>query len=103
MLTDGRLRSLGAELIAALGLVFVVAGITIWYVFVLPGTASVPDALHELVMHVLFGSVILGLGLYLVSRLADVYGGGVTLEEATDGASFRVTIPTWAAGETPAQ
>lgn len=36
-----------------------------------------------------------GIGLYLVSRLADIYGGAVTLEESsTGGARFRVSLPT---------
>lgn len=55
---------MGAELIAALGLVFVVAGLAIWYAFVLPTTTSVSGALHQFVMHVLFGGVILGLGVH---------------------------------------
>jgi signal transduction histidine kinase len=55
---------MGAELIAALGLVFVVAGIFIWFTFVLPTTTSTQGALHELVMHVLFGGLILALGLH---------------------------------------
>lgn len=61
---DNRRRSLGAELIAALGLVFVVAGIAIWYNFVLPDVGSTHAALHELLTHVLFGGVILILGLH---------------------------------------
>lgn len=30
--------------------------------------------------------------LYLVSRLADIYGGAVSLDESTEGATFRVTL-----------
>lgn len=61
---DNRTRSLGAELIATLGLIFVVAGIAIWFNFVLPDLDSTQAALHELIMHVLFGGVILVLGLH---------------------------------------
>lgn len=39
-----------------------------------------------------------GIGLYLVSRLVDVYGGSVELDESSSGgARFRITIPTAAA------
>jgi len=34
-----------------------------------------------------------GLGLYLVSRLGDVYGGDVEVTDGTGGATFRVTLP----------
>jgi signal transduction histidine kinase len=72
---------MGAELIAALGLVFVVAGITIWFTFVLPTTTSTQEALHELVMHVLFGGVILALGLHT--------------ERSDLGASERFDVMVW--------
>lgn len=58
------LRHFAAECIAALGLVFVVAGVTIWVSFVWPATETAQGALHELVVHVLFGLVILVLGVH---------------------------------------
>lgn len=81
MRTNSRLQSMGAELIAALGLVFVVAGITIWFTFVLPTVTSTQAALHELVMHVLFGGVILALGLHT--------------ERSDLGASERFDVMVW--------
>ncbi|MFB6207041.1 MAG: sensor histidine kinase [Haloglomus sp.] len=55
----------GSELVAALGLVFVLSGVTFWSQSTLPGAESVPIALYELVMHVLFGVVILLLGVHI--------------------------------------
>lgn len=59
-----RLRSMGAELIASLGLVFVTAGVIIWFTSVLPTTDSGSNALYELVIHVSFGGVMLVLGVH---------------------------------------
>lgn len=61
---DGRLPSAGAELIAALGLVFVVAGVVTWSTSVLPTTDATHAALYELVVHVMFGGVVLVLGIH---------------------------------------
>jgi signal transduction histidine kinase len=55
----------GSELVAALGLVFVLSGVTLWSQSILPAVETVPAALYELVMHVLFGTVILLLGIHL--------------------------------------
>jgi len=55
----------GSELVAALGLVFVVAGVSLWSQSVLPTTASIQAALYELVLHVLFGGVVLVLGVHI--------------------------------------
>ena len=55
----------GSELVAALGLVFVVSGVTLWLVDILPTTATVQAALYELVVHVLFGGVVLALGVHI--------------------------------------
>lgn len=55
----------GSELVAALGLVFVVAGVTLWWESILPTTASLQAALYELVVHVLFGGVVLALGVHI--------------------------------------
>jgi signal transduction histidine kinase len=55
----------GSELVAALGLVFVISGVTLWWESILPTTDSVQMALYELVVHVLFGGVVLGLGVHI--------------------------------------
>jgi signal transduction histidine kinase len=55
----------GSELVAALGLVFVLSGVAFWSQSILPATDTVPAALYELVMHVLFGTVILLLGIHI--------------------------------------
>jgi len=55
----------GSELVAALGLVFVVSGVTLWWQSILPTTDSVQAALYELVVHVLFGGVVLALGVHI--------------------------------------
>lgn len=55
----------GSELVAALGLVFVVAGVTLWSQSVLPNTNAIQAVLYELVVHVLFGGIILVLGVHI--------------------------------------
>jgi len=55
----------GSVLVAALGLVFVLSGTVFWSQSLLPTAGTVPAALHELVMHVLFGTVILLLGVHI--------------------------------------
>ncbi|WP_276258236.1 sensor histidine kinase [Haloglomus litoreum] len=55
----------GSELVATLGLVFVLSGVTLWSQSILPAVETVPEALYELVMHVLFGTVILLLGIHI--------------------------------------
>ncbi|MFW6152774.1 MAG: sensor histidine kinase [Halobacteriota archaeon] len=55
----------GSELVALLGLVFVVSGVLLWWHEILPLTDAIYESLYELVMHVLFGGVILALGLHL--------------------------------------
>lgn len=51
-----------SSLVAFLGLVFILAGVTLWVLELAPAAASPVEALYELVMHVLFGGVILALG-----------------------------------------
>jgi two-component system OmpR family sensor kinase len=71
----------GSELVAALGLVFVVSGVVLWSQSVLPNTASVQSALYELVVHVLFGGVILALGVHI--------------ERSELGSEERFTVMVW--------
>ena len=52
-------------LVALLGLMFVVSGVTLWFLELAPGAESAQEALFTLVMHVLFGGVILVLGIHL--------------------------------------
>lgn len=52
----------GAVLVAALGLVFVLSGVTLWWEAVLPTVDTAHQQLYHLVTHVLFGAVMLGLG-----------------------------------------
>ena len=60
-----RSRLDGSELVAALGLVFVVSGVTLWWESRLPASSTVWAALYELVVHVLFGGVVLALGVHI--------------------------------------
>ncbi|MFQ3320845.1 MAG: two-component system OmpR family sensor kinase [Natronomonas sp.] len=55
----------GSELVAALGLVFVMSGVTLWWESILPTTMSIQAALYELVVHVLFGGIVLILGVHI--------------------------------------
>lgn len=55
----------GSVLVALLGLVFVLGGVTFWFDALLGETASIQKALYELVIHVFFGSVILILGVHI--------------------------------------
>ena len=60
-----RRRLDGSELVAALGLVFVVSGVTLWWESRLPASPTAWAALYELVVHVLFGGVVLALGVHM--------------------------------------
>lgn len=55
----------GSELVALLGLVFVIVGVTLWYLALAPAAESFHRALYALVVHVLFGGVILVLGIHI--------------------------------------
>jgi signal transduction histidine kinase len=52
-------------LVALTGLAFVVGGVTLWYVELAPSAGSVNRALFELAMHVIFGGVVLVLGIHI--------------------------------------
>lgn len=65
MVTTDERRPDGSELVAALGLIFVVAGVYIWFRWILPTTTAGFEAMYELVVHVLFGLVMLGLGVHI--------------------------------------
>lgn len=54
-----------SALVALLGLAFVVAGVTLWVAALEPMAESPQEALFSLVMHVLFGGVILVLGVHI--------------------------------------
>lgn len=95
MVHEHRLRVAGAELIAGLGLVFVLAGVSFWYTTILPTRPPMQAALYELVMHVLFGVVILALGIH--TERSDL-----TVDERFDvmlwcfsGFLFLVTLAVW--------
>ena len=72
-------------LVALLGLVFVVSGVTLWYTEFVTTAESTVELLYLLVMHVLFGGVILALGIHIeqsqleseaqFSVIAWCYGG----------------------------
>lgn len=71
MVEDLREQLDGAVLVAALGLVFVVAGVTLWTEAVLPTAGETHEVLYELVIHVLFGGVMLVLGLQVERSQLD--------------------------------
>jgi signal transduction histidine kinase len=52
-------------LVALLGLAFVVGGVTVWYVELVPTIDSLHHVLFTLVMHVLFGGVVLVFGVHI--------------------------------------
>ncbi len=52
-------------LVALLGLAFVVGGVALWYVELVPTIDSLHHALFTLVMHVLFGGVVLVFGVHI--------------------------------------
>lgn len=65
-MTHRRSRLVDAPaLVALLGLVFVVVGVSLWLTSLAPRATSPSDALFSLVMHVLFGGVILVLGIHV--------------------------------------
>lgn len=70
---DGDLRAQfdGAVLVAALGLVFVLGGVTLWAEAVLPTVDATHQALYGLVTHVLFGGVMLVLGVQVERSQLD--------------------------------
>jgi signal transduction histidine kinase len=55
----------GSVLVSTLGLVFVLSGVAFWSQSLLPAAETVSEALYELVMRVLFGLVILVLGIHI--------------------------------------
>lgn len=59
-----QLDSLSA-LVALLGLVYVLGGVTLWVTELAPAAETLHRALYQLVVHVLFGGVILALGVHV--------------------------------------
>lgn len=55
----------GAIMVSTLGLVFILGGVSLWYLSLLPAAVSTQAALYELVVHVLFGGAILALGIHV--------------------------------------
>lgn len=55
----------GAEMVALLGLVFVTSGVILWWQEIVSTTDAIYDALYQLTVHVLFGGVILAVGIHL--------------------------------------
>jgi signal transduction histidine kinase len=55
----------GSVLVALLGLIFVIGGVGLWYLELVPRADSLHAVLFDLVMHVLFGGVILALGVHI--------------------------------------
>lgn len=55
----------GSAIVALLGLAFVIGGVVFWYSALVPRTTAVYETLYELVIHVLFGGVILILGAHI--------------------------------------
>lgn len=84
MAGDLRAQFDGAVLVAALGLVFVVAGVALWAEAVLPEVSTTHRALYELVTHVLFGGVMLVLG--------------VTVERSELDSEERYALMAWCFG-----
>ncbi len=60
----GRLAE-GSVIVALLGLVFVSGGVGFWYVELVPRAETLRVVLFDLIMHVLFGGVILVLGVHI--------------------------------------
>jgi signal transduction histidine kinase len=54
-----------SALVALLGLVYVVGGVTLWVTELAPESETAHRALYQLVVHVLFGGVILALGVHV--------------------------------------
>jgi two-component system OmpR family sensor kinase len=55
----------GSVIVAFLGLAFVLGGVTLWFLELRPAADAVNTALFDLIMHVLFGGVILVLGVHI--------------------------------------
>jgi signal transduction histidine kinase len=55
----------GSVIVALLGLVFVVGGVSLWFFELRPRTGARHRQLFDLVMHVLFGGVVLAMGVHV--------------------------------------
>lgn len=89
----------GSELVAALGLVFVLGGVVLWWESLLPASGSVQGALHELVMHVLFGGVILALGVHLERSDLDPADRFAVMAWCFSGFVFLLALAVWGHAE----
>lgn len=85
----------GAELVAALGLVFVVSGVVIWWQSVLPAVESNQEALYELVMHVLFGGVVLALGVHIEHSSLEAEDRFAVMAWCFSGFLFLLGLAVW--------
>lgn len=82
-------------LVALLGLAFVIGGVTLWFLALAPAAGSPQEALFDLVMHVLFGGVILILGIHIErSELSEDERFAVFVW-CYGGFSFMLVLSVW--------
>jgi signal transduction histidine kinase len=84
-------------LLATLGIAFAVAGLTLWFVVVRPQTTRLNQAVLGIVVHVLFGYVVVMGGVVLARSELSVREWIVTTKWCLGGAAFMGGLVLWRA------
>jgi signal transduction histidine kinase len=91
-----RRQAFGLALVA-IGAAFAVAGLTLWFAVVRPRTSELNQAVLGIVVHVLFGYIVVMGGIVLVRNEFPLRGCFVTTKWCLGGASFMGLFVLWRA------
>ena len=96
-MVDRRHRSVFVALLVTVGVAFAIAGLTMWFVLVRPQTTELNQAVLGIIVHVLFGSVVVMAGITIARDEFPVNQCVIATKWCFGGAAFMGFLAVWRA------
>lgn len=94
---DRRHRTFFVALLVTVGVAFAIAGLTLWFVLIRPRTTELNQAVLGIIVHVLFGYIVVMAGIMIARDEFPVHQSVIATKWCFGGAAFMSLLAIWRA------
>ncbi|TKR27798.1 sensor histidine kinase [Natronomonas salsuginis] len=97
LMFDRQRRTFFVALLVTVGVAFAVAGLTLWFVLIRPQTTALNQAVLGIIVHVLFGYVVMMAGVSIARNKFSIHQCVTAVKWCFGGAAFMGLLAVWRA------